>query len=235
MTFKTVYRTWLYLTEGIDWKKNWCFWIVVLEKTLESPLDCKEIKPVDPKGNQPWIFIGRIVAEAEAPMLWPSDAKSWLNGKYPNAGKDWRQEEKWAEGMGWLHSITGSMDMNLSKLWEIVEDRGAWCAIVYGVPKNWTQQLNNNNWLGEKWDIPHLWQLLPAVDPCHVQVAFLCGTRCSLGTNTPWGHMTRDPAAFSPHTYSELQLFPGTDSASISKVGMYDQGRLPKAFQESLG
>ena len=74
--------------------KNWCFWIVVLEKTLESPLDCKEIKPVNPKGNKPWIFIGMTDAEAEAPILWPLDAKSWLIGKDSDAGKDSGQKEK---------------------------------------------------------------------------------------------------------------------------------------------
>ena len=86
--------------------KNWCFWTVVLEKTLESPLDCKEIKPVHPKGNQPWIFIGKTDAEAEAPILWPPDAKNWLFGKDPDAGKDWRQEEKGMiedEMVGWHH------------------------------------------------------------------------------------------------------------------------------------
>ena len=74
--------------------KNWCFWTVVLEKTPESPLDWKEIKPVNPKGNQSWIFIGRIDVEAETPILWPADAKNWLIGKDPDAGKDWRWEEK---------------------------------------------------------------------------------------------------------------------------------------------
>ena len=85
---------------------NWCFWTVVLERTLESPLDCKEIKPVNPKGNQSWIFIGRTDAEAEAPILWPPDVKNWLNGKDPDAGKDWRQEEKGTtedEMAGWHH------------------------------------------------------------------------------------------------------------------------------------
>ena len=77
--------------------KNWCFWTVVLEKTLESPLDCKEIQPVHPKGNQSWIFIGRTDAEAETSIFWPPDVKNWLIGKDPEAGKDWRQEEK---GMG---------------------------------------------------------------------------------------------------------------------------------------
>ena len=74
--------------------KNWCFWIAVLEKTLESPLDCKEIKPVNPEGNQPWMFIGRIDAEAKGLILWPPDAKSRLTGKDPDVGKDWGQEEK---------------------------------------------------------------------------------------------------------------------------------------------
>ena len=90
--------------------KNWCFWAVVLEKTLECPLDCKEIEPVHPKGNQSWIFIGRIDAEAEAPILWPSDVKNWLFGKDPDAGKDWRQEEKGTiedEIVGWHHRLNG--------------------------------------------------------------------------------------------------------------------------------
>ena len=74
--------------------KNWCFWNVVLEKTLDSPLDCKEIQPVNPKGNQSWIFIGRTDAEAETPIFWPPDSKSWLIGKDPDLGKEWSQEEK---------------------------------------------------------------------------------------------------------------------------------------------
>ena len=90
--------------------KNWYFWTVVLEKTLESPLDCKEIQPVHPKGNQSWILIGRTDAEAEAPILWPPDAKNWLIWKDPNAGKDWRREEKGTtedEMVGWNHQLTG--------------------------------------------------------------------------------------------------------------------------------
>ena len=88
--------------------KNWCFWIVVLEKTLESPLDCKEIQPVHPKGNQSWIFIGKTDVEAETPILWPPDAKSWLIWEDPDAGKDWRQEEKRMtedEMVGWHHRL----------------------------------------------------------------------------------------------------------------------------------
>ena len=90
--------------------ENWCFWTVVLEKTLESPLDSKEVKPVNPKGNQSWTFIGRTVAEAETPVLWPSDVKSQLIGKDPDAGKDWRQEQKRAtedEMVGWHHWLNG--------------------------------------------------------------------------------------------------------------------------------
>ena len=90
--------------------KNWCFWTVFLENTLVSPLDCKEIQPVSPKGNQPWMFIGRADAETEALILWPPDAKSWLIGKDPDAGKDWGQEEKGAtedEMVAWHHCLNG--------------------------------------------------------------------------------------------------------------------------------
>ena len=97
-------HTWMWelnLKEG--WMlKNWCFQTVVLEKTLESPLDCKEIQPVHPKGNRSWIFIGRTDAEAETPILWPLNAKNWLIGKDPDAGKEWRQEEKGRQRMRWL-------------------------------------------------------------------------------------------------------------------------------------
>jgi len=95
--------------EGWTWK-NWCFWTVVLEKTLWSPLDSKEIKPINPKGNQPWIFIGRTDAGAEAPIFWPPNVKSWLIGEDPDAGKDWEQEEKGTtddEMVGWHHQHSG--------------------------------------------------------------------------------------------------------------------------------
>ena len=90
--------------------KNWCFWTVVLEKTLETPLGCKEIQPVHPKGDQPRVFIGRTDAEAETPILWPPDVKSWLIWKDPDAGKDWRLEEKGTtedEMVGWHHRLNG--------------------------------------------------------------------------------------------------------------------------------
>ena len=101
--------------------KNWCFWTVVLEKTLESPLDCKEIQPVHPKGNQSWILIGRTDAEAETPILWPPDAKNWLIEKGPDAGKVLRQEEKGTtedEMAGWHHRLDGHECGRLHRLLE---------------------------------------------------------------------------------------------------------------------
>ena len=112
MVFPVVIHVWVWeLDHKESWvPKNWCFWNVVLEKTLESPLDCKEIKPVNPKGSQSWILIGRTDAEAETAILWPPDAKNRLIGEDPDAGKDWRWEEKGTtegEVVGWHHWLHG--------------------------------------------------------------------------------------------------------------------------------
>ena len=118
---------------------------MVLEKTLESPLDSKEIQPVHPKGDQSWIFTGRTDAEAETPILWPPDGKNRLTGKDPDAGKDLRQEEKGMtedEMVGWHHQLK---EHELSKLWELVKDREAWPAAVHRLQRvghNWAIEVN---------------------------------------------------------------------------------------------
>ena len=120
---------------------------MVLEKTFESPLDCKEIKPVHPKGDQSWIFIGRTDAEAETPILWPPDVKNWLIGKDPDAGKDWRREEK-GTTEDEMDGIIDLMDMNLSKLQELVMNREAWDAAIHRVSKS---QTGLSDWTEFNW------------------------------------------------------------------------------------
>ena len=124
-------------------QKNWCSSTVVLEKTLESPLGCKEIKPLNPKINQPWIFIGRIDAEAEAPILWPPDVKDWLTGKDRDAGKDWRWEEKGMTGWdGWMASLT-------QWTWVWVNSRSWWWTGRPGVLQSMGSQRVRHDWATE--------------------------------------------------------------------------------------
>ena len=147
--------------------KNWCFWTVVLERTLESPLDCKEIKPVNPKGNQSSIFIRRT--DAEAPILWPPDVKNWFIWKDPDAGKDWRREEKGMTKDEMVRKHPNSMDTTLSKLQEIVKDKEvASCGLksrtdlvtekqqrgTWGRVKSWWKRLTitQNTWV-KNWGI----------------------------------------------------------------------------------
>ena len=122
-----------------DWvSKNWCFWIAVLEKILMSPLDCKEFKPVNPKGNKFWIFTGKADAKAEAPVLWPPDARSQFIGKDPDSGKIWDKRRRGWQWTRYFDTIINSMNLHLSKLWEMVRDREDWHAAVHGVTKSWT-------------------------------------------------------------------------------------------------
>ena len=134
--------------------KNWCFWTVELEKPLESPLYCKEIQPVQPKGDQSWVFFGRTDVETETPILWPPDSKNWLIWKDPVAGKDWKQEEKGMtedEMVGWHHRLDGHWVGSES---ELVMNREAWWAAVHGITKSRTWL---SDWTELNWRVQTMW------------------------------------------------------------------------------
>ena len=143
MVFPVVVWMWELDCEESWALKNWCFWTVVLEKTLESPLACKEIQPVHPKGDQSWVFIGRTDAKAETPIFWPPHAKSWLIGTLMLGGIGSRRRRE-RQRMRWLYGMTDSTDVSLSELRELVIDREAWRAAIHGIAKsqarlNWTE------------------------------------------------------------------------------------------------
>ena len=180
--------------------KNWCFWTVVLEKTLESPLDCKEIQPVHSKGDQSWVFIGRTDAEAEIPILWPPHVKSWIIWKDPDVGKDWRQEEKGTtedEMVGWHHRLN---DMSLSRLQELVMDRQAWRAAVHGVTKSQTGLSDSTELIFHLHSLP-----LRSCPVTWLQHSYLCGWLLNL-------YLQPYPSTLTPNLYHSCLLDISTET-----------------------
>ena len=192
--------------------KNWCFWTVVLEKTLESPLDCKEIQPVHPKGDQFWVFVGRTDAEAETPILWPPHVKSWLIGKDPDAGRDWGQEEKRMtedEMAGWHHRLDGrESEWTLG----VVDGQGglvSWDS--WGLKElDTTERLN--------WTMNLLFSLLFRLNLCSLWEALQCG---------PWDLLKvlwcldRSMAILCHGRFrASVDFLPGLDSLSAEDAGV---------------
>ena len=167
--------------ESWAWK-NWCFWIVVLEKTLESPLDCKEVQLVHPKGNQSWVFIGRTDAEAETPILWPPDVENWLIWKHLMLGMIGGGRRRGWQSMRWLGGITDSMEMSLSNLQGLVMDREAWHVADHGVTKRRT-------WLSDWTELKAIWNQFESFKSCFWD--FLVYFQSSLWLNHPFTPLVR--------------------------------------------
>ena len=165
--------------------KNWCSWTVVLEKTLESPLDCKEIQPVHPKENQSWMFIGRTDAETETPILQPPDAKNWLIGKDPDAGKDWRREER-----GWMTGWDGWMVSPTQWIWVWVSSGSWWWTGKPGMLQSMGSQRAKHDWateLTERFSTVFIFHCIYSGVRCHSQklkwishIVVLCTSKHSL-------------------------------------------------------
>ena len=204
--------------------KNWCFWTVVL-KTLD--LDYKEIKPVNPKGNQSWIFIGRTDAEPEAPILWPPDAKNWLTGKDPDAGKDWRHEEKGTtenEMVGWHHQHNGH---EFEQAWRAGMDREAWHAAVHGVSKSQTWLKWHSTHTIPTWHDPRPWHdsnIIISQRPPLQKLSCKLGSRedtiqsIAFCPNSPKIHILLTCKTFIPSQQPSFNLLQHQLSSQMSKI-----------------
>ena len=192
--------------------KKWCFWTVVLEKTLESPLDYKEIQPVNPKGKQSWIFIGRTDAEVETSMLWPPDSKNWFTGQDPNAGKDWRWEEKGTTGdeiVGWHHW--------LNKTWVWASSGSWWWTGKPGMLQFMESQRVRHDWVAEgNWtadpDYKGIW---PVTGKQVVWLPGLCGWSC-FSPGTPSLHIHLDTCSAARLCWNGLVSAGGNSEGSPS-------------------